>query len=154
MEYTIRPFSEKDSQGVRELILSILTKEYPFDKTAYSDSDLDTIHEVYGGARESFFVGEEAGFIVGTVGIKEEEKDSALLRRLFVSPDHRRKGIGSGLLARALEFCRSRGYKQVIFRCTDRMGDAIHLCEKNGFKVAESLDMGGFKIHKLTLTMG
>jgi len=154
MEHVIRAFSETDSQGVKDLILSILTQEYPFDKSAYSDSDLDRIGEVYGGARDSFFVSEDGGSVVGTVGIKEDEKDSALLRRLFVSPGHRRKGIGSGLLDRALEHCRHKGFRRVIFRCTDRMRDAMRLCEKKGFREKESIDMGGFKIHKLILTLG
>ena len=154
MEYEIRPFSESDSIGVKDLILAVLTKEYPFDKSAYSDSDLDRIREVYGGPRDSFFVSERLGAIVGTVGIKEDEKDAALLRRLFVSLDYRKKGIGSRLLEIALQFCRSHGYKRVMFRCTDRMRDAMRLCEKNGFKEVESLDAGGFKIHKLMLTLG
>jgi len=153
MEYTIRSFTEKDAQGVKGLILSILTKEYPFDKSAYSDSDLDTIGEVYGGVRDSFFVSEGEGAIVGTVGVKEDEKDSALLRRFFVMPDHRKKGIGSRLLEKALDFCKSQGYSKVIFRCTDRMKDAMSLCEKKGFKKEESLDMGGFRIHKLMITI-
>lgn len=152
MEYIIRTFSEKDAQGVKELILSILTKEYPFDKSAYSDSDLDRIGEVYGRARDSFFVSEGDGLVVGTAGIKEDEKDSALLRRLFVSPAYRKKGIGSSLLDRALEYCRQKGYRKVIFRCTDRMRDAMRLCGKKGFQEKESIDMGGFKIHILILT--
>ena len=37
--HTLRVFSKEDAGGVKDLILSILTKEYPFDKNAYSDSD-------------------------------------------------------------------------------------------------------------------
>ena len=149
----IKRFGEKYAASARDLILSILTKEYPFDKSVYSDSDLEKIAQVYGGERDSFFIGEEDGKVVGTVGIKEDDRDSALLRRFFVSPDHRRKGIGTSLLDKALEFCALRGYKKVIFRCTDRMSDAMRLCFKKGFQETESLEMGGFKIHKLLLTL-
>ena len=153
MENKIRRFDKKDAAGVKELILTILTKEYPFDKSAYSDSDLDKVDEVYGGSKDSFFVSDDGGSIAGTVGIKEDDKDSALLRRFFVSPDHRRRGVGSALLNEALEFCRKEGYKKVIFRCTDRMRDAMRLCEKKGFREIESIDMGGFRIHRLMLTL-
>ncbi len=153
MENTIRRFDEKDVAGVKELILSILTKEYPFDKSAYSDSDLDKINEVYGGNRDFFLVSDDGGSIVGTIGIKEDDKGSALLRRMFVSPDYRRRGIGSALLNEVLEFCKKEGYKNVIFRCTDRMRDAMRLCEKKGFREIESIDMGGFRIHRLMLTL-
>ncbi len=153
MKYSIRRFEAKDASGAKDLILSVLTKEYPFDKSVYSDSDLDRIGEVYGGKKDFFLVSDDNGAVVGTVGIKEDDADSALLRRLFVSPGHRRHGIGSALLDEALLFCRKEGYKRVIFRCTDRMREAIGLCEKKGFREIESIDMGGFRIHRLMLTL-
>ncbi|OGW77582.1 MAG: hypothetical protein A3I73_05260 [Omnitrophica bacterium RIFCSPLOWO2_02_FULL_45_16] len=146
---TLRIFTKADSEGVKELILSILTKEYPFDKNAYSDSDLDKIYEVYGGEKDSFFVMEEDGLIVGTVGVKEDSGNSALLRRLFVDIKHRKKGYGSELLDNAVSFCRDKGYKHVYFRCTDRMKDAMNLCIRKGFKEIEALEVSGFKIHNL-----
>lgn len=148
---TLRIFTKADSEGVKELILSILTKEYPFDKSAYSDSDLDKIYEVYGGEKDSFFVMEEDGLIVGTVGVKEDIDDSALLRRLFVDIKHRKKGYGSELLDDAISFCRDKGYKRVYFKCTDRMKDAMNLCMRKGFKEIEALEVSGFKIHNLEL---
>lgn len=149
--HTLRAFSGKDSEGVKGLILAILTKEYPFDKSAYSDSDLERIGEVYGGGKDSFFVIEEDGSVVGTVGVKEDSPDSALLRRLFVDLKHRKKGYGSELLEKAIIFCRDKGYKHIFFRCTDRMKDAMNLCLKKGFKEIESLEVSGFKIHNLEL---
>ncbi len=153
MTYTLRTFNKNDSKGVKELILSILTKEYPFDKSAYSDSDLDRIDEVYGGDRETFFVIEENGDIVGTAGIKEDSRDNALLRRLFVDVKHRKKGYGASLVGKTISFCREKGYKHIYFRCTDRMSDAMRLCIKNGFKEIEALEVSGFKIHNLELKL-
>lgn len=149
MEYMLRHFKNTDSQGVKELILTILSKEYPFDRSAYSDSDLDKIGETYGGEREAFFVLEESGEVVGTVGVKEEGSEDALLRRLFVDLKHRKRGYGSALLEMAVNFCREKGFKKIYFRCTDRMSDAMNLCLKKGFKETESLEVSGFRIHKL-----
>lgn len=147
--HTLRAFTKKDAEGAKELILSILTKEYPFDKSAYSDSDLDKIDEVYGGERESFFIIEEGSSVVGTVGVKEDSPDSALLRRLFVDLKCRKKGYGSELLDRAISFCREKGYRHIFFRCTDRMNDAMNLCLHKGFKEIEALEVSGFRIHNL-----
>ena len=61
MNYELRSYRKSDANGVKELILGILTSEYPFDKGAYSDSDLDRIDTVYGGAKETFFVIDEEG---------------------------------------------------------------------------------------------
>jgi len=148
--HTLRAFSKHDAVGVRELILSILAKEYPFDKSAYSDSDLTKIGEVYGGKRDSFFIIEdEKDGVVGTAGIKEDSKDVALLRRLFVDIKHRKLGYGTEILNKAIEFCKDKGYKTIAFRCTDRMKDAMNLCMSKGFREIEALDVAGFKIHNL-----
>ena len=149
MNHELRKFKKEDAAGVKDLILMVLENEYPFDRAAYSDSDLDRIGEIYGGPRESFFVVEEKDGIVGTVGIKEETNEEALLRRLFVDLKHRRLGYGSELLNEAIDFCKEKGYKRVSFRCTDRMADAMRLCMKKGFSETENLEVSGFRIHKL-----
>lgn len=151
MEYNLRRFKPQDSKGVKDLILAILTREYPFDRSAYSDSDLDKIAETYSGDKDSFFVVEEKGEIAGTVGIKEDSSEDALLRRLFVDPKHRKKGYGSGLLEAAIKFAREKGYRRIFFRCTDRMSAAMKLCISKGFKEKDSLEVSGFKIHRLEL---
>jgi len=151
MEYALRQFKPQDSQGVKNLILTILTREYPFDRSAYSDSDLDKIAETYSGDKDSFFVVEENAEIVGTVGIKEDSAEDALLRRLFVDPKRRKKGYGSGLLEEAIKFAKEKGYKRIFFRCTDRMSAAMKLCISKGFKEKDSLEVSGFKIHRLEL---
>ncbi|MFH1995635.1 MAG: GNAT family N-acetyltransferase [Candidatus Omnitrophota bacterium] len=149
----LRLFQKQDAESAKRLILSVLAQEYPFDKSAYSDSDLDKIEQVYSGERNSFFVVEEGGAIVGTAGVKEDSKDAALLRRLFVDASYRRRGFGSGLLKKAMSFCREKGYKQMIFNCTGRMTDAMNLCKNSGFKETEEIEMGGFKIHRLSIDL-
>lgn len=151
MAHQLRKFKKDDAKGVKDLILDILTREYPFDKAAYSDSDLDKIDATYGGEKDSFFVIEEGVNIVGTIGVKKESEDEALLRRFFVDSGHRHLGYGQELLTKAINFCREKGFKRIFFRCTDRMADAMKLCSKNGFKETEALEVGGFHIHKLEL---
>ncbi|MFH1753103.1 MAG: GNAT family N-acetyltransferase [Candidatus Omnitrophota bacterium] len=149
----VRVFKKEDSDAVKDLILDILTKEYPFDKSAYSDSDLFNLSATYGGPREGFFVLEEDGKIIGTVGIKEDSKDVALLRRLFVESKYRGKGYGGLLMADAIKFCKEKSYGSLAFRTTNRMQQAIELCKKNGFRKEEELDLQGFQIYKFVLQL-
>lgn len=144
----VRAFKKDDSDNVKELILSILTKEYPFDKSAFSDSDLYDLGGTYGGSRDSFFVLEDDGKIAGTIGIKQDTEETAFLRRLFVEERHRRKGYGALLMDEALRFCRSKGYQKIAFQTTNRMAQAIELCKKKGFKKIEEIDLEGFQIYK------
>jgi putative acetyltransferase len=151
MAYTLRNFKKDDAKHVRELIVSILAREYPSDRKAYADTDLDRISEIYGQEGECFFVIEENGMIVGSAGVKRETKDEALIRRLFVHPGHRKMGYGSQLLKTAIKFCKDNSYRKIFFRCTDRMTDAMRLCEKEGFKKEEALEISGLRIHQLEL---
>lgn len=149
----VRKFDATDQKAVKDLIISIVTKEYPFDRNAYSDSDLNSIGDTYAGAREVFLVLEADGQLIGTIGVKEESSDSALIRRFFVHENFRNMGYGSKLMNEALEFCRLKGYQHALFQGTSKMIKAIELCKKKGFIEKERIDMGGFFICKFILEL-
>lgn len=149
----IRRFNAKDQGQVKKIITGIITKEFAMDQKAYPHSDLDSISDVYGGAREGFFVGEDKGRIVGTVAVKEESRDTAILRRLFVSPEYRGKGYGRLLIEKALDFCREKGYHEVIFHASNAMKAAMGLCRSKGFNEKQKLELGDVDIIKLALTV-
>jgi len=149
-----REYRSEDSAGVKNLILSVLEKEYPFDRSAYQqDSDINDISGTYRGEGNVFFVVEQDKKIVGAVGIKKETPQSALLRRLFVDEKHRKKGFGAVLLKKGIAFCKSNNYAEIIFRATDRMSPAMRLCKKMGFKEKDDLEVSGFHIHRFVLEL-
>ena len=149
----IRKYEPEDSAGVKNFILSILEKEYPFHRNVYQTSDINDITGTYSGEDNVFFVIKKETQIVGTVGVKRDAADSALLRRLFVEENHRKKGLGTMLLTKAIEFCRAKNYKEMVFRATDRMFEAMNLCKKLGFQETENLEVSGFRIHKFVLKL-
>ena len=148
-----REYKSEDSVGVKNLILSILEKEYPFDRSAYQDSDVNDISGTYGGKGNAFFVVEKDSKVVGTVGIKKDTDESVLLRRLFVDENYRKQGLGRELLAKAIDFCKAEHYKQIIFRATDRMQSAMNLMKNMGFKEKDDLEVSGFHIHRFALKL-
>jgi len=149
----IRKFAETDSASVKKLILSILQEEYPFDRKAYPDTDIENVAVNYGGPGDTFFVVENKGAIIATAGVKGDSRDTALLRRVFVKPSERKKGYASQLLKEAVKFAKDAGYKELVFRTTSKMTQAIALCQKHGFREAEKIDLGGFFIHKFSLKL-
>ena len=148
-----RDYKAEDSIGVKNLILSILEKEYPFDRSVYQDSDVNDISGTYSGKGNAFFVVEKDSKVVGTVGIKKDTDESALLRRLFVDENYRKQGLGRELLARAIDFCRTEHYKEIIFRATDRMQSAMNLMKNMGFAEKDDLAVSGFHIHRFALKL-
>ena len=149
----VRPFHAGDEGAVKQLISSILNKEFLLEKKVYSDTDLDMISEVYSGERNVFLIGEVDHRIVGTVAIKEDDRHTALLRRLFVDPAHRGKKYGSCLVEEALAFCREKGYKKVVFRGTVSMSVALRLIQKKGFWETERIHFGEIEMILFSLLL-
>jgi len=149
----VRPFRKEDEGAVRQLISAILNKEFFLEKKAYSETDLDTISEVYSGKRNIFLVGEVDHTIVGTAAIKEDDLETALLRRLFIDPTHRGKKYGSQLVDQALAFCRQKGYKKVVFRGTAGMTAATGLIRRKGFLEVERFRFGEIEMIHFSLSL-
>ncbi|MFH0731877.1 MAG: GNAT family N-acetyltransferase [Candidatus Omnitrophota bacterium] len=147
----IRSYKKEDAQSVKNLITSIMSQEFSDEQKAYQYNDLDSIDQAYGSVTEKFLVAKEDSSVIGTVGIKEDTKSNALLRRLFVHPSHRERGIGSMLVDTALDFCKLSGYKYVNFRATSKMKAAIDLlCKKKGFIEKDRCFLDGIEIINLS----
>lgn len=127
---------------MKALVTSILQKEFPSDSGAYPSEDLDRLLETYAPIESLFLVAEAENHIVGTCAVKAESPKQAILRRLFVDPEHRGEGIGKALLKEALDFCRRRGYQEVEIRTSSRMEQAIRLCKAVGFEEQGSWTLG------------
>jgi len=144
----IRKCQESDQRAVRDLIAGIMAREFPKEAATFPTQDLENISTSYGQLGEAFFVASINGKIVGTVGIKQEDQRTALLRRLFVDAKYRREKIGSQLVERAIQFCREVGYEELVFKTTSTMNNAVQLCEKKGFVPKARLGLGPVQLLK------
>ncbi|MBU1862793.1 MAG: GNAT family N-acetyltransferase [Candidatus Omnitrophica bacterium] len=147
----VRKIKPGEYREAHDLIVSIMKNEFSEDLNAYPLQDVDDISASYGNLGEAFFILAANGKVVGTVGVKREDERTALLRRIFVNADYRRKQCGSKLMDRAIEFCREVGYQEIIFKTTSRMQGAIKLCQHKGFTERAKIDLGGFELLKFTL---
>jgi N-acetylglutamate synthase-like GNAT family acetyltransferase len=129
----IRSAGSKDITAILNLVMGILQTEFPQAQAAYPADDIQHLLDVYRPPKNLFLVAEEDGCIVGTCGVKAEDTRTAILRRLFVAPSHRGRGIGLALLKKALDFCRDREFQEVVIRTSTAMEQAIRLCRSLGF---------------------
>ncbi len=146
----IRKICSEDTPQVKALICEILEKEFPDQSRAYSAHDLDDPLHYYGGDKDVFLVAEKDAQIVGTVAIKEDAPDTALLRRVFLNKKFRGQGYGEKLLQKAIDFCFSHGYQNITFRGTDEMRAAFQLCLKKGFQETNTALLQDIRLHVLT----
>ena len=150
---TIRPARPEDKEEVIALVTTILKKEFPADSAAYAADDLERLVESYRPPKNLFLVAQADRRIVGTCGVKHESSQTAILRRLFVETHHRRQGIGHRLLHQALEFCRTRGFKEVVIRTSASMDQAVRLCRELGFQEDGSWALGGVTLVRFRLQL-
>jgi GNAT superfamily N-acetyltransferase len=150
----VRPFRDSEQEKIKNFIIWILEKEYTTSSEEYPEQDLDNLKKIYQQPGCIMLVAEEEGQLIGTIAVKDENKEVALIRRFFIHPAYRRRGYGSVLVNRAIDFCRLNGYKKVIFRATSNMSAAISLFIKQGFKELERVPFENLEIislhHSLT----
>ncbi len=120
----IRKYRPDDKKQVKNLIISAL--EEIFGK-ARNIEDLDNIGKDY----EVFFVVEQKGEIIGTLGILRQGGD-AKIRRIYVKKSERGKNIGTKLMKKALQYCKRRSKR--IFLTTYPEMKAKRFYEKFGFR--------------------
>lgn len=95
---------------------------------------------------------ERRGRIVGTCAVKAEGQ-TALLRRFFVDPQHRGRGLGTRLVDAAIAHCRANGYREIRIRTSDRMSAAIAVCLHQGFQEDDRVRLGPVQLIRFTLRM-
>lgn len=121
---------------VRELIDELIdwfVAEQGFEREHY-DAELAAFDDLYGGEKGRALLTTVDGVPAGCVVFREFEPGVAEMRRMFVRPAHRRRGIARKLIALAESEARSLGYRRVQFVTSPEFEGAIELYESEGFE--------------------
>ena len=131
----VRPYEPRDHAACKALYLQGLVGGA---KLAENDMglDIDDIEQVYAApAGNAFWVAEnEAGEVVGMIGVQQLDEGVGEIRRLRVRVDSQRRGIGSQLLHAAIGFCQEMGYLKVALSTGVGTLPAVKLFEKFHFR--------------------
>lgn len=122
----IRNYSDEDQEQVVNLITKSLWVVTEVDPAELED--LDDVKKNF----EKFFVAEEDGIIIGTLGIKDER--DALISQMYVAAEEKGRGIGTKLMEKAIDYCKTHKYKR-MFLSTHKELESIGFYEKFGFNV-------------------
>ncbi|MET1411085.1 GNAT family N-acetyltransferase [Roseibium sp. HPY-6] len=90
----------------------------------------------YAPPKGALFVATDAdGSILGCVGLRQFDDDgSCEMKRLYVLPEGRGKGVGGALVARVLEAAVAAGYRQMLLDTLPTMTGAVKLYTAAGFE--------------------
>lgn len=100
-----------------------------------TDKDLADLDYHYKGRGGRFDVLEnEAGEIVGCVGLYPVDTHCIELRKMYLRKDSRGKGLGKKLLDHAVKSAKEMGYKRLTLETAGVLKEAIKLYTKYGFQ--------------------
>ena len=130
----IRFATNDDTKSVRELINGILGEYGLSPDPAGVDSDLDNIEMSYMARGGYFEVITDRQQVVGTVGLYPLDESRIELRKMYLAPGLRRRGIGKWLLDRTLQQAWEMAYEEVVLETASVLTEAIGLYRSFGFE--------------------
>lgn len=139
----IRRYEERDAPAVRALFIEVNRELAPeamreaFERYIAQSlaEEIDRIAAYYAERGGSFWVAEEAGAIIGTFGLERADEQAAELRRMYVAPAARRRGIGRLLLAHAERACSEAGYDRLVLSTAELQHAALGLYRASGYRL-------------------
>jgi ribosomal-protein-alanine N-acetyltransferase len=137
--YGLRKFDMNDLQSVMQINRSCLPENY-------TDSFFVDLYKRF---PETFIVADEDNHIVGYIMCRVEVGLSKLglsglikkghVVSVAVKPEHRRRGIGSALVSKALEAMKLYNAKQCYLEVRVSNEEAVRLYRKLGFEISQTV---------------
>jgi GNAT superfamily N-acetyltransferase len=141
-EVEVVPFHQSLAPYFESLNREWIEKDFVVEKT-----DLLLFGDPYGQIVEQggqiFFVVSE-GNVVGTCAVIPHEERNFELAKMAVTSSARGHGFGDLLIERVIEFARQAGAEKLILVSNTRLGPAIKLYEKHGFRSVPITDAGDY----------
>lgn len=125
----IVPFEPSHADGFRSLVVATL-REFGFEPDPELDHDLDDPGATYA----ALWVAVDDDEVVGSVALRDLGGGTVELKRMYLRPDQRGRGLGKELLALALDWARANEMRVVRLDTSERMVAAQRLYKANGFE--------------------
>jgi GNAT superfamily N-acetyltransferase len=143
MAFVVREFSPRDAIAVRELFIRVNRLIAPPDMTeAFEvyiarslEEEIDRVSDYYRERQGGFWVAVEDRKIAGMFGLEASGDGAMELRRMYVAPDLRRRGIARRMLHFAEQECRRRGRPRLELSTSELQRDALSFYRNAGYEL-------------------
>jgi molybdate transport system substrate-binding protein len=134
---SIRPATSDDHDPVRAVVSSVLDEYRIAPDPADADLDLADIQATYFTGGTLDVVTDPDGRVVGSCGIVRLDAERCELKKMYLLPAARHRGIGGRLLDRAVAFARGRGFRRIELTTASALVEAIAMYRRHGFMPIE-----------------
>lgn len=142
-DVVIRRARASDAKAIKDLFVTVNRELAPpdlkADFEAYVELSLEqeirpflTYYDPAVG--NGFWVAIAGDELVGMYGLERTSLDEVELRRMYVAPARRRRGLARDMLKHAEETARSEGYVKMILSTSEVQEAAIALYQAEGFR--------------------
>lgn len=135
----IRSFVNTDSDYVVDTHYEIYHREHGYD-LSFKQFVSDSVHNFIQHAdrnTEHIWILDVEGEAKGSIGLTKVDDKTAQIRLFLIDPELRGQGYGHQLVQCAIDFARSRGYRDIILWTNSDLRSARHLYKKFGFELVE-----------------
>ena len=139
----IAPYDQAYADSVRELFIRVNRLLAPSRmKDAFEDyiaaslaEEIDRIPAYYGERNGWFWIATIDQQVVGMFGLEPSGPGAMELRRMYVDPDYRRRGIAQNMLQRAEAFCRDSHQSRLDLSTSEIQSDAVAFYKSAGYQL-------------------
>ena len=134
----IRSINSTDNKPLAGIIRSTLAEfgaNHP--GTVYFDSATDSLSELFGKDRSTYFVAEINGDVVGGGGIFPTDglpDGTCELVKMYLLPEARGKGLGRTIIEHCLKSAGEYGFRYIYLESMPELKQALSIYEKFGFE--------------------
>jgi putative acetyltransferase len=123
------PLGSPDAQALIALLDAELTERYPNP----DDNHFDLAAEEVAQGSGVFLVARAAGLPVGCAALRRIDAASGEVKRMYVAPAERGRGLGGRLLDELERTARALGLRRMVLETGEQQPESIRLYERSGF---------------------
>lgn len=139
----IRKYESSDGPAVRALFVEVNRAMAPVAMREAFEAyiaqslreEIDRIEAYYAERNGSFWAVEEVGRLAGMFGLETSGERTAELRRMYVAPAARRRGLGRKMLAHAERVCLEAGNDRLVLSTSELQPQALQLYRTSGYRL-------------------
>lgn len=135
-DFLIRTWTPRDREDAAAIIRDVL-QEYGLPwQPAEADRDVLEVETFYTDVGGEFWVVEQQGQLVGTAAYYPVARGNkgVEIRKMYLSPAARGKGLGKFLLQQLEKAIADRGFQEIWIETASVLKEAVQLYEGNGYQ--------------------
>ncbi|HEU0034306.1 MAG TPA: GNAT family N-acetyltransferase [Kofleriaceae bacterium] len=130
----IREVTDRDVPAVLDLVGRVLAEfGLEFGRGSPTDDELHHLPASYRDAGGMFWVATDGDALLGTCGVSPVAPATFELRKMYLAPASRGRGLGTQLLDTAITWVRAHGGTRLVLDTVEQMTRAIAFYEAHGF---------------------